>query len=214
MNTKGISHLLVPIIVVISAALAGTFMLVSSKADSVPVASVASAGCPGRSKMVNAKPEDFFSKKYRDAAIQGNGLMCVNKTRGREVVSGPNNNTIVDYYKCSSGHVFAYDKRNTDGTGFKVRWKLQSFNGAEDEGHVKKTYYCIKKTDLYVSRIHSGEDLDHAKGAWYTSADKHIYKFWPAFSEQEACSGAKLKFTGCKQNYFFSYYGGGDIRNR
>ncbi len=189
-------------------------MLISSKADSVPVASAANNRCPSGKKMVNARPQDFFSKKYRDAAIKGNGLLCLKKSGGREIVSGANSNTIVDYHKCSSNRVFAYDDRNPDGTGFKVKWKLQSFNGAEKEGHVKKTYYCIKKTDLYVSRIHSGEDLDNAKGAWYTSLDKHIYKFYPAYSQQEACTAGKLKFTGCKQNYFFSYYGGDDIRNR
>ena len=213
-NQHGISHLLLPLAIVIIAAVVGTFMLVSSKADSVPVASAAGSGCPNGYKMVNARPQDFFSKKYRDMAISQKGLLCLKRSGGREIVHERNNNTIIDYFKCTGSRVFAYDINNPQSKDYKLKWKVESFNGAEKEGHTKKNYYCINKKDLYVDRAHNGVDIDNATVYWYTHKDQHLYKFFPAYSQQEPCVGGKLKFTGCRQNYFFSYYGGKDIRNR
>ena len=146
-------------------------------------------------------------------AKRNNGLLCLKNPDGREAVAGANNNTIIDFYKCSGSSVFAFDRTNPPGTGYHLRWKLQSFNGGNDL-HEKKTYYCINKKDLYAARAANGVDVANATSYMYTNKDLHSYRMFPAFAKSEPCSGDKLKYSGCKQNYFFSYYQGGDIRNR
>lgn len=223
LNDLGSLHFITPILIVVVVALAGSFMLVASHADSPTspvIASSASKKCKSRYKLVNAKPTDYISGRYKSKAIRGNGLLCLKNADGREVVSAPNTNTIRDYFKCSGNTVFAADDTNPDGTGYVVRWKVKSWHGDKEtkiDGKntifYERTYYCIKQKELYAARAANGAEIHDATSYMYLHGDFHNYKFYPAFKKNAPCAGDKYRYTGCKQNYFFSYYGDTNIRH-
>lgn len=217
LDYRGVSHLIVPLMVVLVVAVAGTFMLVSSHADSVsdPVATTAKTKCKSGRTLVNALPKDFIGGAYKSAAKRGHGLICVKSIDGRERVSAPNLNTISAMHKCPGSSTFAYDSRNPDGTGYrKARWKVRSHFGGQEGG--LKTYYCIKKKDLFKSLStlgHSSSTDQYNKDVWKTG-DWHGYHFFPAYDLQKGCNADAAKHTGCRASYFFSYYFTKDESNR
>ncbi len=215
LNSRGISHLLLPITVVLVVAVAGTVALVASHADSVAVPT--SARCKRGLTLVNAVPNDYVSGKSKSAAVRGHGMLCVKNPNGRERISAPNYNTISAYYKCPANSTLAYDRSNPDGTGFHTRWKVKSHFGGQVGG--VKTYYCIKMKDLYVNLNQKGKkmtlkNIPGAAAHLYTTLDGHNYHFYPAYDLRDGCNADEYKHTACRPNFFFSYYFTEDTPNR
>lgn len=217
LDSKGVSHLIAPLLVVVAVAIAGTVALVASHADSVnsndPIASASSVRCKKGTTLVNAIPEDFFSGKSRSAARRGHGLICVHSTAGRQVVSGYTPDTITYYLKCPTNSTFAYDRNNPDGTGYHQKYRVRTTSGGDRRD--LKTLYCIKKKDLYRDLTMKGHSVVTGKGAVddWKSGSFHNYHFYPAFDLRSACVPYAHKYTGCKTNYYFSYYRNGDQIN-
>lgn len=220
LNNRGIAHLFALIAVVLVTAVAGTYLLVSSKAATPETGNVqgevtATASinpgqriqCPSNEPVaINANQKDIMSKgaKYKgaranlhDARISA-AIQCVKKAKGREVLPNgvPNSRTITSAITCPSGRVFAWDYNNASGSGYdESPWmvKTQSFNGNKKYG-ANVTLYCIQK-----NKVNNGGDDTGILG--------HIYEWKPMGDFYKGCPAQEKRYTACKKNWFFTYYG-------
>lgn len=209
-NQKGIAHLLAITGVIVLTALAGTYFLVASHADtpsvatpkSEPVASAASKrfSCPGKMKPVSATPKEFMDSNnplsksaWTSLNSTGYGIICVKSSAGHKVSYTPNNRTITHIATCDNNKQFAFDSNNRDGTGYdKADWVVQTYSYGK-----KTTLYCVAPGDLRSS---------HQQGLF-----GHTYVMVHVVDLSKGCNAKEKKFGGCSYNWFFSYAGSRDV---
>lgn len=154
--------------------------------------------CRKNRTLVNADALDFISGKYKSAAKRGHGLICVKEVGVRQKVNGANGDTIVAFYKCNRGSVFAYDKHNPDGTGWQGghKWKFKSdYSYKAGDMYAlpppkNATYYCI-------GNQHIGYDIKTNSRGYSGSGNLaglgHTYCFIPYPDYQTDCKGKEQK---------------------
>lgn len=215
LNNTGIAHLIALVAVVVITAAVGTFLLVSSKAatptaaENAPVASAASKkfNCPSNvPKPVNASTKDFMQggalndDAWNALNKTGYGIICVKNPQGRKSAKTVNKNTITAIRSCENGKVFAFDRKNPDGTGYdESPWVVQttSFKGNKKYGK-KVTLYCINAKSMY-----SNDSTGFA-------GQGHTYAWVPMVDLYKGCPAKEKKYTACTNNWFFTYAGSGD----
>lgn len=195
LNSRGLAHYVMPLIVVVLVAVGGTFMLVASHADS--------SGCPKGYKMVNATPAEFSdsTRTYKHPFV------CVPKSSNRPRVIGANSKTIQDFFYCNPDSTFAFDKNNKNGTGYHSPWQFQAYFGGTS--YSQKTYYCIKTDHLYMDRAQDGTKIGplRIKNNLTSGIPGHKYNFNPAFDLRNGCTAHQRERTNCNPHLIFIYNG-------
>lgn len=197
LGNKGLAHYVLPLFVVLAVAIGGTVALVASHADS--------SGCGRGYKLVNATAAEYNTKYVAHTGTY-NGQICRPQSDPRSAVApGGNGNTISQYTKCPSGHSFAYDTNNPDGTGYgAAHWRFQ----IRMHGTPKQTYYCIPNKTIGHCVDHDGDRrLVACQVVGLPGGDLHTYNFETAFGHSSLCSSEERFYTNCHSNTFFIHKG-------